>query len=176
ILDGAGVSQSEEFHPDSPYFLYAMGEEPPGTRRAWDLLGALVGRMAEVARGHGAELVVFSESGDEGRRRWFLEQRLIRSGPDGDLLITGEAPRPIDLQRPLKNLARICAEAQIPLILPGRAYTRYHNDSHTNAEGNERMAADIAAFLTHHPGLARTAQSGAGDAVGRAKAQESVVR
>jgi lysophospholipase L1-like esterase len=176
ILDGAGVSQSEEFHPDSPYFLYAAGEEPPGTRRAWDLLDALVGRMAEVARSHGAELVVFSESGDEGRRRWFLEQRLIGSGPDGDLLITGEAPRPIDLQRPLKNLARICAEAQIPLILPRRVYTRYHNDSHTNAAGNERMAADIAAYLTHHPRLATTAESGAGDVVGGAQPRQSLVR
>ena len=176
VLDGVGVSQSEEFHPDSPYFLYAAGEEPPGTKRAWDLLGALVGRMAEVARSHGAELVVFSESGDPGRRQWFLQQGLIRSGPDGDRLVASDASRPIDLQRPLKNLARICADAQIPLIRPMRAYTRYHNDSHTNPEGNERMAADIAAFLTRHTRLATTAGSGAGASVGRPKPSESLLR
>jgi lysophospholipase L1-like esterase len=167
ILDGAAVSQSAEFHPDSPYFLYAAGQEPAGTQRAWDLLEALVHRMAEVARRHGAEFLVFSESGDPGRRAWFLEQGLIRSGPEGDSLDAGAGSGPIDLQRPLKNLARICAAAQIPLIRPTRAYTRYHKDSHANPEGNQRMAADIAAFLSHHRPQATMAEFGAEGSVGR---------
>ncbi len=176
ILDGASVSQSAEVHPDSPYFLYAAGEEPPGTRRAWDLLDALVRRMAEVARSHGAEFVVFSESGDPGRRRWFLEHGLIRCGPEGDCLIAGRATRPIDLQRPLKNLARLCDDAQIPIIRPTRAYTRYHHDSHTNPEGNERMAADLADFLTQHTRLARTSQADEGRSGGRPSPPARLVR
>jgi hypothetical protein len=132
--------------------------------------------MADVARSHGAEFLVFSESGDPGRRAWFLEQGLIRLSPDGDRLAAGSGSGPIDLQRPLKNLARICEAAQIPLIRPTCDYTRYHKDSHANPEGNERMAADIAAFLTRHSRLATTAESAAGASAGRPTPSNSLVR
>ncbi len=153
-LDGATALRSNAIDPASPYFLYAQGDEPAGTRHAWELLDALIRRMRDEARRQGAEFVVFSESGDAGRRRWFLDQGLIRPGPEGDVVPIGDSSEPVDLQRPLKDLARLCEAAGIPLIRPTRSYTRYHHDSHTNAEGNARMAADIADFLNKAPRLA----------------------
>jgi lysophospholipase L1-like esterase len=175
-LDGVHASKTNAIDLDSPYFLYAVGEEPSGTKRAWDLLDALVRRMDREARGHGAEFVVFSESGDEGRRRWFLEQGLIQCGPDGDRAPARGTSYPVDLRRPLENLARICGDAMIPLIRPTRSYTRFRNDSHTNAEGNERMAADIVDYLTQHTRLLATAERHVGASVGKFSPTSGLVR
>lgn len=153
-LDGSSTELSPAIDPESPYFIYSTSEDPPGAQRAWELLDALVRRMRDEAYRQGAEFVVFSESGDSGRRHWFLDQGLVRASPEGDERVQDGSVYPIDLKRPLTNLAQICEEADIPLIRPARFYTRYRHDSHANAEGNARMAADIADFLSQHPRLA----------------------
>jgi lysophospholipase L1-like esterase len=175
-LDGAIDLQANTLDPESPYFPYATGEEPSETKRAWDLLDALVRRMDQESRSHGAEFLVFSESGDEGRRSWFLEQGLIQSDPGGDRVVARGTTHPLDLQRPLKNLERICEAAMIPMIRPTRSYTRYHNDSHTNAEGNERMAADIVDYLTRHTRLAGMAERRVGASVWQTSPTSGLVR
>ncbi len=52
-----------------------------------------------------------------------------------------------DWKRPLNDLDKICKQNGISLIAPKQKYTRYLNDPHPNAQGNQAMAEDIVEYL-----------------------------
>lgn len=134
-------------NPASPHFAYLVDDGKPHPHPGWPLLEALLAEMERVARGINTRFLVFSESGDSGRRQWNLDWGRIQSDGEGDFIDWRGKRYPIDVLRPLKELEKICRRQGILLIKPGRGYPRYHNDPHTNSEGNRRMAEDIADYL-----------------------------
>lgn len=135
--------------------------EKPWALAAWRLLAALVVEMRAVASAHGVPLLVFSESGEPGMRRFLLERGEVVAEGGADFVVFGGRKLEVDLQLPLRRLQGICERNGIPLIAPRRSYVRYGTDWHTNAAGNENMASDIVDFLVAWPAfqaiLARSA-------------------
>lgn len=145
------ICRGSRMSPGGVYFHFAVGEHNPHVRKGWDLEKAILERMRETARGAGAELIIFSESGDEGERVWRdtlgLEQR-----DDRGRFVTRDGERyDIDLKRPLRDLTAISRELGIPLIAPRRVYHRIVYDGHPSKAGNDNMARDIVDFLLEWP-------------------------
>lgn len=134
-------------NPNGPNFIYSIDNGSPHPHPGWLLLEALLLEMKTVSRANNAQLLVFSESGDLGRRKWNMEWNRIRTDGESDFIQWQGKNIPVDVQRPLKELEKICLRNEIPLIKPQREYVRYHNDPHTNREGNKRMAEDIVDYL-----------------------------
>lgn len=125
--------------------------EKPWSRAAWRLLEALVLEMRGVARAHGAQFLVFSESGEPGMRRFLLDRGDILAEGGSDFIVVAGQKLEIDLRLPLRRLAGLCGRHGIPLIAPRRTYARYANDWHASSAGNENMASDVADFLVEWP-------------------------
>lgn len=130
--------------PDGPW---KPEDGKPHRQAEWDLFEALILKMRAIAIDAGAKFVVFTESGDEGLRQWYLLQGLIENDGESDYVLHEGKKHYVDYKRPLKELSEICQRNTIPLIEPVRKYERYKNDIHTNAEGNNMMAEDIVDFL-----------------------------
>ena len=134
-------------NPTPPDFLYQVDNGSSHQHPGWKLLEALLVEMKTVSQNHHAQFIVFSESGDNGLRRWNLEWNRIQTDGQSDFIMWDGKKYPIDTKRPLKELDKLCQRNKITLIKPKREYTRYHNNPHTNKEGNKRMAEDIVEFL-----------------------------
>lgn len=134
-------------NPNGINFIYSIDNELPHPHPGWLLLEALLLEMKTVSRASDAQFLVFSESGDLGRRKWNMEWNRIQTDGESDFIQWQGKNIPVNVQRPLKELEKICQRNEIPLIKPKREYVRYHNDLHTNREGNKRMAEDIVDYL-----------------------------
>lgn len=139
--------------PGSAYFYFAVGEHNEYLRRGWQLEKAILMRMKRLSEAAGAELVIFSESGDEGERIWRETLGLEQHDANGPFVMHEGRRYDIDLQRPLRDLRALSEELAIPLIAPKRVYQRIVYDGHPSREGNRNMALDIADFLTQWPGF-----------------------
>lgn len=137
------------------YRLLYIDEPNPLADRAWELYEALLLRTREVCQDHGAPLVVFSESGDEGKRQAYLSWNYVRHDDQGDYDLVGGVRQPVDYYLPLKKLTAICQKDSIPLVPHARPYQRFKLDRHATAAGNEAMAQDITDFLAGWDGFNR---------------------
>lgn len=125
--------------------------EKPWARAAWRLLEALLVEMHTITSAHGAQFLVFSESGESGMRRFLIERDDIFSEGGADYLVHAGKRFEVDLQLPLRRLRDISERKGIPLIAPRRTYHRFAGDWHPNIRGNENMASDIVDFLVAWP-------------------------
>jgi lysophospholipase L1-like esterase len=139
--------------PTGPYFPCAPASAPdsPELKNAWQLAEALVEKMNEVARKHGAEFAVFSASCCAGERDWHLQQNHFQRDQDQYYAIRDGKRYPVDLSRPVERLQAICERRSISFIPQRRAYPRFKNDPHLNPAGNQSLAEDISEFLESWP-------------------------
>jgi hypothetical protein len=136
-------------NPLGPHFLYADSpeQESKEMRAAWKILDGLLGKMKQTTWDNGADFLVFAVCGDPCEYRREQAHHFIESAGGRDCVLVDGQKYPADYQRPLKNLEAICAARRLPLIKPVKGYERYHNDPHTNKNGNLGMASDVVAYL-----------------------------
>jgi len=147
--DLAGLKDAQnKIAPDD---VYAAGEQNAECQRAWKLTEALIVRMKEVAEQHGARFLAFAAEGEPGHRHWLLRWNRIHTDGKSDWVIWQGKQYPIDWQRSLKDLGKVCGRLGVPVIAPKREIERYEHDPHPNAAGNLAMAQDIVDFLKEWP-------------------------
>ncbi len=133
--------------PTSPYNWRIPLNQSQYMRDAWALFDALLARIKVVTENAGAQFIVLSEEGEQGKRHWHLRWNRILNDGMGDYVLWEGKRYPIDWKLPLRNLSEVCRRHRIPLIEPKRVYERYVYDPHPNAVGNLAMAQDIVDFL-----------------------------
>ncbi|HYB98179.1 MAG TPA: SGNH/GDSL hydrolase family protein [Candidatus Limnocylindrales bacterium] len=139
--------QSPLLDAGDPFFLYGSDKGSEALQEAWRLLEALLVEMKKRTQAAGAELYVFSEEGEAGKREHNLATRRLRTDKHGDFVMRDSLRLDVRWSAPLDRLREICGRAGIPLIEPRRTYTRFRVDPHPNRQGNEAMAHDIADAL-----------------------------
>ncbi len=137
-------------NPADALYPYSKGRENETLKNAWKLFEALVSEMKNAAEKNGARFLIFSPEGDEGLREFMIKKKYLHPQKGGDAVVWNGKTYAVDVKKPLENLEKICKRHHVFLIEPVRIYQRYENDTHPDAAGNERMAEDIADFLTAH--------------------------
>lgn len=142
FVDLRGLTPLPPFSP-----LYKKPETPE-VRSAWDVTGALLGRMREEASGHGSRLLVFYIP----RREDVYREDWAALGSN-----LGLRPEEWDMRGVTARFLSICRQENLDCIDPTarfeeaarlakqknqRLYNKY--DAHWNASGN-RLAAEILA-------------------------------
>jgi len=141
-------------NPSSSYFLSSTKKDSLALQEAWDLLEALIVEMKAICNNNHAQLVVFPlTSGEIGGREWELSWNRIQTDGLSDFVIREGEKYPIDLNKPLNKITRICQRNNISIIIPRRKYDRFVYDGHANALGNYKMALDVVSFLEEKYGM-----------------------
>jgi lysophospholipase L1-like esterase len=134
--------------PESPQYIYStLGQESSTVLEAWALFEKLVAEMKAVSNSVGAQLLIFSEEVEEGRRAFLRRWLPIESHSDRDFFSAGGKEVPVNWSTPMHHLQDIADRLGVPLIPHRRVYDRYVTNIHPNGAGNMAMAEDIRDFL-----------------------------
>jgi hypothetical protein len=129
----------------SHWSVYERTYGPP-FEKAWEVTGALLGRLSEQCAEDGAEFIVFAFPLKLEIDRTWREELLDHFGIDSTLL---------DFRQPYDRLAAVCADRGIEYVYPevafrGASRSRplyFDRDSHPNAFGHAAAAAVLLGVL-----------------------------
>jgi GDSL-like Lipase/Acylhydrolase family len=135
-------------NPTDQYFVWHMSQRGgPDIETAWLLYEKLIEEMKRSSEQKRAIFILFNGV-EKGLLAWAKRAgRIVEDETGHDGVLWDGKFYPIYYLRHVERLQEIAGRIGVSLIPTNRIYTRFINDSHSNIEGNRRMAEDIFDFL-----------------------------